>query len=204
MANDLISRVNRIYSAIKGVEETDVSKFMPKVVNDSHRISFYQDWSGGHSNEDLTNIAHILIHNIANLKNHLRKWAAHNGKDKTKVDFAFRNSQALKLIMDLSDNDKHGYDPNRGGHSKKSPRIDKIGGRLQLITKPEKGSIICLKFSSQGAPKTLGNGTAKIIFSGDILDRDGNNIGDLHKTALEAVEVWERVLGDFGVTLSST
>lgn len=57
------------------------------------------------------------------------------------------------------------------------------------------------RITPQGVPKVSGDGTAKVIASGDILDKDGNNIGDLHETALEAVEAWENVLGDFGVKL---
>lgn len=202
MANDdLISRIQRIYSAVGAAEETDISKFVPQVINDGHRIGFHQDWSGGFSDAELTNIAHSLIHNIANLAAHLRRWAAHNGQDKTKVDAALNSSQALQIIKDLSNNDKHGYPPRGGGHSGQSPRVGKIRNLLQLTTKAEKGSSVSVTFTPQGVPRILGSGTAKVIISCDILDRDGNTIGDLHTTALEAVKVWESVLGDFGVKL---
>jgi hypothetical protein len=49
----------------------------------------------------------------------------------------------------------------------------------------------------------LGEGTAKVTISGDILDSDCNNPGDLHETALEAIEVWGSVLRDFGVKLAT-
>lgn len=205
MANDdLISRIQRIYSAVGAVEETDISKFVPQVINDGHRIGFYQDWSGGLSDAELTNIAHSLIHNIANLEDHLRGWAAHNSQDKTKVDAALNSSQALQIIKDLSNNDKHGYplrDGGHGGHSGQSPRVGKIRNLLQLTTKAEKGSSVGVTFTPQGVSRKLGSGTAKVITSCDILDRDGNTIGELHTTALEAVKVWESVLGDFGVKL---
>lgn len=197
--DDLIHRVQRIYEAIEAVQEHDISKFMPKVINDGHRGGFYQDWSGGLSEATITNIAHSLIHNIANLRDNLKKWATHNGKDKTKVDAAFHNSPALRVIMDLSDNDKHGYPPRNGGYSGKSPRVDKVKRIMQMTTKAEKGSSVRLIFTSNGVPRVSGDGTAKVIISGDILDRDGNNIGDLYNTALEAVEVWQSVLSDFGV-----
>ena len=202
MANDdLIFRVQRLYAAIGTVEETNISKFVPQVINDEHRIGFYQDWSGGLSDAELTNIALSLIHNIANLKDNLKTWAAHNGKDKTQVDAVFSNSEALKVIQDLSDNEKHGYPPRNGGHSGKSPRVDKINRIMQMTTKAERESSVGLAFTLQGVPRILGKGTAKVIISGDILDRGNNKIGDLHKTALEAVKVWESILGDFGVKL---
>lgn len=199
--NDLLFRVQCLYAAIGAVEETDISKFLPEVINDGHRIGFYQDWSGGLTDADLTNIANSLIHNIANLRDNLKNWAARNGRDKTQIDAAFKKSEALKVIQDLSNNNKHGYPPRNGGHSGKSPRVEKINRIMQMTTKAKRGSSVGLAFTLQGVPKILGNGTAKVIISGDILDRNNNRIGDLHKTALEAVKVWESVLGDFGVKL---
>ena len=202
MANDvLISRVQRLYASIGATEETDISKFMPKVISDGNLVEFYQDWSGGRSDAELANTAHMLIYNIANLKDLLKKWAVRSGKDRTKVDDAFKRSEALKIIKDLSNNDRHGYYPQKRGNSGKSPRVDRITNVMQMTTKPEKGSFVSLTLNRQGVPQIAGSGTAKVIVTGDILDRDGNKIGDLHKTALEAVEVWEKVLSDFSLKL---
>ena len=199
--NDLILRVQRLYASIGATAETEISKFAPKIINDGHRKGFYQDWSGGLSEADLSNIAHSLIHNIANLRDNLKKWAARNGKDKTQIDTALNNSRALQVIVDLSNNDKHGYPPRNGGYSGKSPKVDKVERFMQMTTKAEKGSSVRLTFNSDGLPKVSGDGTAKVIISGDILDRDDNKIGDLHETTLEAVKTWESVLHDFGVKL---
>ena len=199
--DDLILRVKRLYAAIKATEETDFSKLLPKVINDGHRKGFSQDWSGGLSEAELTNIAHSLIYSIAHFDAPLKKWADRNSKDKTKVDGVFNKSLALRIIKDLSNYDKHDYPPRDGGHSGKSPRVDGFRRIMQMTTKPEKDSFIALTFTPQGVPKVSGDGTAKVVVSGDILDKDHNNIGDLHKTALEAVEAWEDVLGDFGVKL---
>ena len=202
MANDdLISRVQCLYAAIGATQETDTSKFMPKVIDDGSRVGFYQDWSGGLSDAELANTAHILSYNTANLKDVLTKWAVRKGKDKTEVDTAFKSSQALKIIEDLSNNDRHGYDPERGGNSDKSPRVDRITSIMRVTTKPQKGSFVSLTLNRQGVPQIAGSGTAEVIITGDILDSAGNKIGDLHETALEAVKIWESVLGDFGVKL---
>ena len=200
MSNDLILRVQRIYSAIGETEETNITKFSPKIINDGHKIGLEQDWSGGLSEADLTNVAHSLIHNIANIHDHLRKWAACNGKDENLIEDIFNSSQALKVITDLSNNDKHGYPPRNGGYSGKSPRIDKVIRFLRMTTKEERESFMRLTFTSDGVPEITGDGTAKVIISGDILDRDGNNIGDLYNTALESVKVWESVLSKFGIS----
>jgi len=199
--DDLILRVKRLYAAIKETEETDISKFLPKVINDGHRKGFYQDWSGGLSEAELTNIAHSLIYNIAHFDAPLKKWADRNSQDKTKLDDVFNSSLALRILKDLSNYDKHAYPLRDGGHSGKSPRVDEFRRIMQMTTKPEKDSFVALTFTPQGVPKVLGDGTAKVIVTGDILDRGGNRIGDFHETAFEAIEDWESVLGDFGVKL---
>ena len=199
--DDLTLRVKRLYSAIEATEETDISKFLPKVINAGHKKSFSQDWGGGLNEAELTNIAHSLIYNIAHFDAHLKKWADRNSKDKTKVNYMFKDSLSLRIIKDLSNYDKHSYPRRNGGYSGKSPRVDQFRRIMQMTTKPEKNSFVAFTFTRQGVPKVSGDGTAKVIVSGDILDKDGNNIGDLHKTALEAVEAWEKVLGDFGVKL---
>ena len=199
--DDLILRVKRLYAAIKVTEETDIGKFLPKVISDGHRKGFSQDWSGGLSEAELANIAHSLIYSIAHFDAPLKEWADQNSQDKTKVDDMFKSSLALRIIKDLSNYDKHAYPPRDGGHSGKSPRVDEFRRIMQMTTKPRKGSFVALTFTPQGVPKVSGDGTAKVIVSGDILDKDGNNIGNLHKAALEAVEAWESVLGDFGVKL---
>ena len=57
--DDLVFRVQRLYTAIGAVEETDISKFIPKVINDGHRVGFYQDWSGGRSDAELANTVNL-------------------------------------------------------------------------------------------------------------------------------------------------
>ena len=70
---------------------------------------------------------------------------------------------------------------------------------MQMTAKARKGSIVSLTVDRQGAPRVAGSGTAKAVVTGDILDRDGNKIGDLRETTLEAVEAWESVLDGFDV-----
>jgi hypothetical protein len=178
-----------------------MAKLKPKVIKDSKRVAIYQNFSGGRSNAQIENNAHILIYNVANLKEHLRRWADNSGKDKAKVNAAFRGSQALRIVKDLSNNDRHGYDPTKKGNSGISPRIDKINTIMQMTTRPEKGSFIGLTLNRQGRPKIIGDGSAKVIITGDILDRNGNKVGDLHETLLKAINDWEIVLAEFGVNI---
>jgi len=193
-------RVHRIYSSIRAVEETNPNKLKAATIATDEITAVFQDFRGCLTDAELSNLAHTLIHNIANLRDHLRKWAVRNGKDKVKVDEAFAQSFELKIIQDLSDNDKHGYPPRNGGESRKSPRLININRVMQLKTRAKKGSTIGMTLCDGGAPKFFGDGTAKAIVTGDIVDNNNNRIGDLHEIATKAVEAWEQLLADFECT----
>ena len=153
--DDLIFRVRRMYLAFGAVEEADVSKFVAQVINDGRKRGFYQDWSGGLTKEELTNTAYSLIANIANLEAYLKKWADDNGLDKTKVDTALNNSQALKVIKDLHNEEKHAYPPRNGGHSGLSPKVSEINSTLRLTVGGEREALCCLgdHISTRGPEK---------------------------------------------------
>jgi hypothetical protein len=103
-------------------------------------------------------------------------------------------------VHDLWDNAKH------AGSSRKSksglhPSIRNIHSFLRLTTKPKEGSLVVYTLNRQGGQKVIGDGNAKVIITGDILDRDGNKIGDLYETLLKAIDDWEKVLTEFGVNI---
>ncbi len=198
MDNTIVQRINRIYAAIGAAEEDDPNKLKAAVIQTSKVKVVFQDFRGDLSNEDLSNYAHTVIHNIANLRDNLKRWAAQNGRDKIKVEHTFQNSFDLQIIQDLSNNDKHGYPPDRS-YSGKYPKLVNINRVMQLQTQAKKGSTIGMTVGTGGVPKFFGDGTAKAIITGDVVDNDNNRIGDLRKIATKAVESWEELLADFGL-----
>lgn len=199
MDDVILQRISRIYAAIGAIEEDDPNKLRATVVQTDKIKYVFQDFRGGFSDDDLSNYAHTVINNIANLRDHLRRWAAHNGHDKTKVDQTVDNSLDLQIIKDLSNNDKHGYPPRDGGHSGKCPQLVDINRVMQLQTQAKNDSTIGMTLGAGGVPKFFGDGTAKAIITGDVVDNDNNRIGDLHEIATKAVEAWEQLLADFGL-----
>ena len=112
---------------------------------------------------------------------------------------AFNKSLELKIISDLSNNDKHGYPPRNGkGQSGKCPQLVDINRVMQLKTQAKKGSTIVMTLDAGGTPKFFGDGTAKAIITGDVVDNKNNRIGDLYTIATKAVEACEQLLPDFG------
>jgi len=198
MDDTILQRISRIYAAIGATEEDDPNKLMATVVQTDKIKAIFQDFRGDLSDDDLSNFAHMVIYNIAHLKNYLIQWAKDNGHDETKVDQTVGNSLDLQIIIDLSNRDKHVRPRRDGGESKKRPHLVDINRVMQLKTQAKKGSTSGMTLGAGGAPKFFGDGTAKAIITGDVVDNKNNRIGDLHKIATKAVEAWEQLLADFG------
>ena len=158
-----------------------------------------QDFSGGLPAESLSNLAHSLIHNIANLADHLKKWARKNEKDKNLVDDAIKSSFELQVLLDLSNNDKHGYPPRDGGHSGRAPRLLNPRRVMRLTTGAGKGSAVMMTLARDGQPVIRGSGSGKAIVSGEVVDGDGEPIGDLYDIAATGLADWEALLSEYGV-----
>lgn len=199
MDDAIRQRISRIYAAIGAIEEADPQKLKATVIQTEKIHAVFQDFRGGFSDDELSNQAHTVIHNIANLRDNLRRWAVNNGHDKNKVDMAVDNSFELQVILDLSNNDKHGYPPRDGGHSKKSPQLIEINRVMRLQTQAKKGSMVAVTLGAGGVPRFHGDGTAKAVVTGDVVDNVNGRIGDLYEIAIKAVEAWERLLADLGL-----
>ncbi|UCE59910.1 MAG: hypothetical protein JSU63_21000 [Phycisphaerales bacterium] len=200
MDADLLQRIRRIYAAVAATEKTDPKKLRATVIKTDEFMAMLQDFRSGLSDEELSDHAHSVIHNIANLRDHLRRWAAHNGKDKDMVDDTLRQSPELQIIIDLSNNDKHGYPPRDRGQSGRYPKLVEITRVMQLATRAEAGATSAMTLGSDDTPRFLRDGTAKAVVTGDTVDKNDNRISDLHEIATKAVEAWERLLSKFGVT----
>jgi hypothetical protein len=201
--DEIVFRVKRIYAAINASHEFNMAKFPVKVFSNTRGHGFFQDFSGGQSEEELANIAHAIIYNIANLRDHLRRWADQNGKGQARVWEYFKGTDPLKIIQDLSNYDKHGP-PENGKQSWTGlePRLRYIRRIMQLTTQAKAGSCVALTFDRNGGPQLHGDGSACGVVTAEVLDKDGNLLGDLARIQLAAVEAWELLLAEFGVPIS--
>lgn len=196
---DLLNRLHRIYAAVSTTTEFDMTKLPAKVYRSGNTVCVFQDFTGGLSKHDIANAVQSVIHNIASLHDHLKKWARANGKDETKVESTFKNSADLRIVRDLWDIDKHGGKRRDGGYSKKTPRLADVRRQLVLMTQPRVGSYVTMTFMPDGAPKIGGNGSAKAIITADVLDKEGQRLGDLFEIEKRCVEAYEALLKDYGV-----
>jgi hypothetical protein len=180
-----------------------MSHLPAKVICTPHVVGIIQDFSGGKSSAQLENDAHSLIQNLASLRDHIRQWARRTGRDKGKVEEAFRKSRALQIIQDLFDWDKHAGPPRDGGCSDPSPTLSNVSRVLRLQTQPKAGSRVTMTLGAGGIPRIGGDGLAAAVVTGEVVDKDGKYFGDLFELALQAVQAWEDLLAEYGVDLTT-
>jgi len=175
-----------------------LTKLRARVVKSGGFVGVYQDFSGGLKDEQFDNLAYSLIHNIANVPDHARRWARRNARALASVDRAVGASFETRVMIDLSNNDKHGYPPRNRGRSGRSPRLVNARRVLRMTTGKERGSSVAMTFAPDGTPQVSGSGSAKAILTGEIIDDQDVDIGDLYDMASRAVEDWERILQELG------
>jgi hypothetical protein len=193
--DDFGKRVRRIYAALGHIEVADLSKFPPRLGEPGSRHIF-QDFRGGLSDEELENLAQSAVANVANVKDHLRRWARRNDRDLVQIDDAVKRSDAIRIIIDLADREKHGGERNNGGYSRRSPQLGKIERSLEI--RPPKGVPVEVLFGEDG-PIFSPGANPHVVLTAPVLDRSGVKIGDLHRLLMEALSAWDSLLQEWGV-----
>ncbi|MBI5290209.1 MAG: hypothetical protein HY873_14650 [Chloroflexi bacterium] len=197
MTDNLHQRIGRIYAAFDAAEEQDMANLRAQALKSDRFVGGFQDFSGGLTPAEIENVAYSLIHNVTNVGNHARGWAKTNGKNPGLVDDAVKASFEIRVIMDLSNRDKHGP-PRDRGHSRRSPTLVDVRRVLELRTGSEKGSSVGMTLNADGTPRIVGSGSAKAVLTGRVLDDEGSFIGDFDSLVRAAVGHWEQLLRQLG------
>lgn len=111
-------------------------------------------------------------------------------------------SLSLQIIIDLSNNDKHGYSPRDGGQSRKSPLLCEVKRVMKMSTGTGQASSIAIVFTPTG-PKQIfsGGGSAQVIITGDVVDSNCAPLGQLYELGNEALQAWEQQIGALGIRI---
>jgi hypothetical protein len=197
VSDDITFRVRRLYAAIGANIETDLTKF-PATVTVNDKFTYVeQNFRGGWTEEQIHNNAIQVIHAIANLRDNLSRWAAANGKDRQRVWDTFNNSFHIRVIMDLSNVEKHGYPLTKPSSSGRDPKLVDVGRRMVLPP----GTGVAIGLGTNGVPQQFGDGSTSVVVTGVVADKHGTVIGHLHDIESKAVRDWEALLAEFGLRL---
>ena len=199
MDAEILQRIQRINAAFGHACRTDLKRFPAKILRSQKGTLMMQDFSGGASDAELANVLQSVIHNLASFCDYLRNWAEPRGISRTSIYNYLSRSPDFCIIMDLYNRDKHGPPNGRRGWSRRSPELGRARGVLQMKTQPKKGSTVCMTAGLRGEPIISGDGSAHVVVTAEVLDKNGNGIGDVDKYVRGALRFCEGALRDFNV-----
>jgi hypothetical protein len=198
-AASLIAKIERLRAAVDAAEERDVASVKVEITHTPDRIEMRHDFRGGMADPEIQNLAWQIIRSIADLKDHLRAWAAANGKPKDEVDKAVRSSQELAVLMDLANYDKHGGHDRHGGQwSGTWPELKNIRRGLRITTGAAPGAMAGMQILPNGEIRTVGDTAITVL--GEIELRDGRKL-EIGYVQQRAIEAWEDLFHRFGLAV---
>ena len=81
---------------------------------------------------EVENKIFIILHNLVNLKNCIKNSLEKSGCDKTLVENTINQTLHLQVLVDLVNQEKHGYPLTKNNRSNKNPVIKDISQGLRL------------------------------------------------------------------------
>ena len=186
--NDLNSRLKRLSVALGKRYELDIKsqvKIARKVTSGKHAVEF----SFGTLDEtEMIERIFNVINNIAGLKDHIKNKLRSKNKDPKLIENMINNSDVLKLIMDLWNQDKHGYPLTKKNRSKRNPKIININQGL-TISRGKKASV---SFSiTANCASYASSENAAVVISGEVVDETGSfiiSVENMFKQAITDIE----------------
>ena len=173
------------------------ARYDPNVLK-SINITF-ENTDAGHSttvkfgNDDpqtITNKIFIILYNLSSLKDHLKNCLKNNGHDPNIVEQEINNSIHLQVLIDLVNQEKHGYPLTKSNRSGKNPLIKNPSQFLLLRTDTTAGSTASFTFSRNG-PILHGNNS--IMIDAEIHDDKGNLLFLLDELIDTCFSKWNQI-----------
>ena len=199
MNEEYWTRIRRVYAALDSLEEFDMSQLKAHIFESDRFWGVFQDFTGGLGPDQLTNLVQSAIYNVAHLRDPLKGYAERKGKPVKDVEEAVEESEGLRIVVDLSNLDKH--EELRKSRSGKSPRLTNINRVLRLVAQPGRG--VGLTLNRDGTPRILGGGSASAVIVADVVDGSGMKLGELGAFLEAALLAWESLLVKWGIDLTS-
>jgi hypothetical protein len=191
-----------MHAALDEMATADLSTIKAEIVEGSGYSDTGVDFNQDADEVSLANSASLLIANIASMKDHLKVWCkrkaiAFHGEG------VINSNHAVSLIHDLWNIDKHaelnklprsGYRPKLQG-LRKSLVISSgtsAGGGAFFSMNPRTGKI---------TTRTSSGGSVQLAITAQVVDENGNVLGDFVDICTQAVAEWEKALSAAGVPL---
>lgn len=192
---DINNRIKRLYLSVQAAIDENISSHINikhEKTEKSGTVSI--SFSNKEDEPEILNQIFLVISNLAKLKDHLSKRLKSRKIDPKLLINEIKNSEHLKLIIDLDNLEKHG--PGRESWSARFPKLIDVGrGISQKDIKISEPSVF--EFSSSGRVKW--NDNTVIVNTGTIVDKDNKIICGYNELVNKSIDDWEVIIQKFNL-----
>lgn len=140
--NNIQERLERLYASVKARYSHEIKKHLVRV---NTPTLFSISFNDPNKKAEYANKILMIIYHLGGLKDHIHKRIVSNGFQKIGkkeiIEEEIEKSFELQLVLDLVNQEKHGYPlKDKFNRTKKNPQIGNINNILSLTTGPQKGS----------------------------------------------------------------
>jgi len=158
------------------------------------KFSVSVNFKAKHNKNETINRINTIISNLANLKDHLKIRFKQKGGDPQKIEDEINQDLPLQLILDLYNQEKHGYPLKITRRSGKDPRIVNIS--KAITTRP---GVIATGFIRDPITGAGVTNNIAIVITADIVDNQGNLLCSLSDLISKSLNSWETIMTKYNL-----
>lgn len=188
--NDISQRLKRTLSSLNARFDDDITKHI-----NVRRELTEESWSvsmtvGDDDEPTMFNKIFTILYNLASLKDHLKNCFTKQGINPKIVEQEIDNSLHLQVLIDIVNQEKHGYPLTKSNRSGKNPLISSPWQALTLsVTEP--GEVASISFDLNGELNISGSSKVQIVAT--ITDGQNNVLFSLDELVESCYEKWENL-----------
>ena len=193
--DDIDSRLKRLHLSVNQRFETNVFEHtQSKQTNDGKLFTVTISFDAKHDENETINRINTIISNLANLKDHLKTKLKQQGGDESDIENEINQSLPLQLVLDLHNQEKHGYPLTKIRRSQKDPKI--INVSKGISSRPGMRATKFIRDRATGAGHT---DNMAVVITGEVVDGQGNLLYGLNDLIDKALSAWEVIMAKFNL-----
>lgn len=201
--NDIAARLKRTLTSMNARFDDEVAVYAnvtetTEKINETESLyTFKVEYKMGKQDmETLVNKISIILYNISSLKDHLKKKLVEVGGNPNLVEDEINNSLHLQVVMDIVNQEKHGYPLTKTKRSNLDPKIKNISESYMITataTSNNQKAQARVFFTPDGI-KHVGDGKESMVIVADITDGQDNKIFTLDELVETAFSKMKKIV----------
>ena len=189
--NDINSRLKRLYTSIDQRYEDDVLQHMQTRTESKEdgKFTIIIDFNRKHDENETINRINGIVSSLANLKDHLKKKMEERSGNSQAIEDEIDKELPLQLILDLNNQEKHGYPLTKSRRSGRDPKIVNIAKAISLRQGVKATAFIRNPITGAGATDNMA-----IVITAEVVDGNGNNLYYLNDLIDKSLNAWEKIV----------